>query len=234
MYSLEYYNFGKMFKNARKSKKISIENLSKKIQKSPSTIYKYEANTIIPDFETILNICNALEIDLNELAYKEEVDSDIQSSNNPFSADHLFMYYIDDTNKLYKMVLDIKSEDGIMKVYFSVPSLNKIFFVGSIESNSEVAFIMFKNYALENKHFEKVMIYINMKHASDDIKMGVICGEKDSSFEPVIKKVCITKYELSSKEEKEMKNRLVINEKELKQITEGGFWYPDISNKKGY
>ncbi len=234
MYSLEYYNFGKMLKNARKSKKVSIENLSKKIQKSSSTIYKYEANTIIPDFETILSICNALEIDLNELVYKEEIDTDIHSSNNPFSSDHLFMYYIDDTNKLYKMTLDIKSEDGIMKVYFSVPSLNKIFFVGSIESNSEVAFIMFKNYTLENKHFEKVMIYINMKHSSDDIKMGIICGEKDSSFEPVVKKICITKYELTSKEEKIMKNRLVINEKELKQITTDGFWYPDISNNKGY
>ena len=42
--------------------------------------------------------------------------------------------------------------------------------------------ILMKNYNVENDHFEKVMIYINMKYASDDIKMGIICGEKDDSL----------------------------------------------------
>ena len=234
MYNLEYYNFGESFRKIRKSKKISIEELSKRINKTPSAIYKYEANTVIPDFEVILSICNALEIDLNDIVYKREVNQEVQTSNNPFSVDKLYMYYIDSTNKLYEMLLEIKSENGIMKVYFSVPKLKKIFLVGSIESNSEVAFILMKNYKVENDHFEKVMIYINMKFASDDIKMGIICGEKDGTFDPVVKKVCVSKQKLNEKEKEEMKKRLSISDEEVERIKEDGIWYPNIENKKSY
>lgn len=235
MYSLNSYNFGNLFRTARKSKGISIDEIAKKIHKAPSTIYKYEKNTIIPDFETVINICNALEIRLDELAFREEVESNIETTNNPFSTDILYMYYIGTNNKLYEMKLEIKAEDGIMKVYFKVPSLDdKIFFVGSIEANFDVAFILLKNYGSSNTHFEKVMIFINITHSSDNIKMGIICGEKDNTYIPVVKKVCIVKQELSNEEKDIMRKRLEITSDELLQIKKDGYWYPDISNKAGY
>ncbi len=235
MYSLMSYNFGNLFRTARKAKGLSIEEIAKKIDKAPSTVYKYETNTIIPDFETVISICNALEIKLDDLAYREEVEGNIETTNNPFSTDNLYMYYIDTNKKLYEMKLEIKAEDGVMKVYFKVPSLNdKIFFVGSIESNSDVAFIMLKNYCSSNNHFEKVMIFINMNHSSDDIKMGVICGEKDNTYVPVLKKVCIVKKMLNENEKNNITNRLEITEKEIEQIKKDGYWYPDISNEVGY
>lgn len=145
------------------------------------------------------------------------------------------MYYIDVRNKLYEMKLEIKAEDGIMKVYFKVPSLNdKIFFVGSIESNPDVAFIMLKNYGSTNNHFEKVMIFINMTHSSDEIKIGVICGEKDNTYIPVIKKVCISKKLLNDKEKEHIINRLKITKEEIEQIQQDGYWYPNIANEVGY
>ena len=235
MYSLNFYNFGNLFRTARKATGLSIEEIARKINKAPSTVYKYEKNTIIPDFETVINICNALEIKLDELAFKEEVESNIETTNNPFSTDVLYMYYIDTTDKLYEMKLEIKAEDGIMKVYFKVPSLNdKIFFVGSIEANFDVAFIMLKNYGSSNNHFEKVMMFINMTHSSDDIKMGIICGEKDNTYVPVVKKICIVKQPLNKNEKDSIKKRLEITNKEIEQITKDGFWYPDISNNVGY
>lgn len=145
------------------------------------------------------------------------------------------MYYIDNTDKLYEMTLEIKAEDGIMKVYFKVPSLNcKIFFVGSIEANFDVAFIMLKNYGSANNHFEKVMMFINMTHSSDDIKMGIICGEKDNTYVPVVKKICIVKQKLNSNEKDNIKKRLEITKSKIEQIQKDGYWYPDISNKAGY
>lgn len=234
MYSLDSYHFGNLFRTARKSKALSIEEVAKKIDRSASTVYKYEANTIIPDFETVIRICNALEIQLDELAFKEEVDSNIQTSNNPFPTDILYLYYIG-IEKLYEMKLEIKPEDGIMKVYFKVPLLNdKIFYVGSIESNSDVAFIMLKNYGSSNNHFEKVMIYINMNHASDDIRMGFIVGEKDNTYSPVIKKICILKKKLEKEQKEEIFHRLRITKEEMEQIKKDGYWYPDISNEVGY
>ena len=145
------------------------------------------------------------------------------------------MYYIDDIDKLYEMKLEIKAEDGIMKVYFKVPSLDdKIFFVGSIEANSDVAFIMLKNYSSSNNHFEKVMMFINMTHSSDNIKIGVICGEKDNTYIPVIKKICIVTKPLNEDEKTTILKRLNITKQEIEQIQKDGFWYPDISNMVGY
>ena len=133
------------------------------------------------------------------------------------------------------MKLEIKPEDGIMKVYFKVPLLNdKIFYVGSIESNSDVAFIMLKNYGSSNNHFEKVMIYINMNHASDDIRMGFIVGEKDNTYSPVIKKICVLKKKLEKEQKEEIFHRLRITKEEMEQIKKDGYWYPDISNEFGY
>ena len=235
MYSLNSYNFGKLFRTVRRSKGLSIEEVAGKIRKAPSTVYKYEGNTIIPDFETVIQICNVLEIKLDDLAFREEVDVSIGTTNNPFSTDILYMYYIDNIDKLYEMKLEIKAEDGIMKVYFKVPSLNdKVFFIGSIESNSDVAFIMLKNYGGSNNHFEKVMMFINMGHSSDDREIGIICGEKDNTYVPVVKKICITKQPLKEDEKQDIIKRLEITEKEIKQIKADGFWYPDISNKAGY
>ena len=80
MYSLNSYNFGKLFRTARKSKGLSIEEVADKIGKAPSTVYKYEGNTIIPDFETVIQICNALEIKLDDLAFREEVDASLENN----------------------------------------------------------------------------------------------------------------------------------------------------------
>ena len=116
----------------------------------------------------------------------------------------------------------------------SIVSNDKIFFVGSIEANFDVAFIMLKNYGSSNNHFEKVMMFINMTHSSDDIKMGIICGEKDNTYVPVVKKICIVKQPLNKNEKDSIKKRLEITNKEIEQITKDGFWYPDISNNVGY
>ena len=235
MYSLNSYNFGELFRTARKSKKLSIENIAEKINKAPSTVYKYENNTIIPDFETVISICNALKISLDELTYIEKIDNDIITSINPFTTDTLYMYYIDNQDKLYEMKLELKAEEGITKVYFKVPSLNdRVFFIGSIESNTDVAFINLKNYSATNNHFEKVMIYINMCYSSDNIKMGVIVGEKDNTYSPVIKKICIMDKLISKVETQEVIERLEITEEEIEQIKKDGYWYPNIDNQGGY
>lgn len=44
MYNLELYKFGELFRKARKDKGISIDELSAKLGKTRTTIYKYERN----------------------------------------------------------------------------------------------------------------------------------------------------------------------------------------------
>lgn len=78
------------------------------------------------------------------------------------------------------------------------------------------------------------MIFINMNHSSDDIKMGVICGEKDNTYSPVLKKICILKQPVDEDKKEEIKARLEITKEEIEQIKQDGYWYPDISNEAGY
>ena len=42
MYSLDSYKIGKLIRNARKAKDLTVEELADRINKSRTTMYKYE------------------------------------------------------------------------------------------------------------------------------------------------------------------------------------------------
>ena len=74
MYNLDSYKIGKMIREARKSKGLSVEELANKICKSITTMYKYERDEVIPDLVTILEICNVLELDINDLTIQDRIE----------------------------------------------------------------------------------------------------------------------------------------------------------------
>lgn len=74
---------GEELRKARKEKGLSQEELADKINVSRQSIHLWEAGKIIPDFENIINLCNALEITTDRLtvgldnySYKEYVFKD--------------------------------------------------------------------------------------------------------------------------------------------------------------
>lgn len=69
-YDLTNYDFGKLLKKYRKKRKITQEELAYRINKTKSTVNKYENNKIVVDFFTVIEICNALKITLEELSPK--------------------------------------------------------------------------------------------------------------------------------------------------------------------
>jgi len=99
MYDLSSYNLGEMIKNIRKSKNIPLEELGDKIGKTKATVYKYESGAIIPDFITIMEICNVLDINVNQLCTFENLEKDDTRSVDPFKTDKLYLYYISFTKK---------------------------------------------------------------------------------------------------------------------------------------
>ena len=94
MYDTNMENLGKKIKYFRKSKNISAEELGRIIGKSKTTINRYESSEILPDILTTLEICNALNIDLNNICdmclHNIEKDSNI----NPFNSNLLYLYYM--------------------------------------------------------------------------------------------------------------------------------------------
>lgn len=60
MYDIKNVNIGKLFRKYRKLKHLSLDYVGEKVFKNKATISKYEKGKIIPDFITVLEICNVL------------------------------------------------------------------------------------------------------------------------------------------------------------------------------
>ena len=99
MYNLDGYKIGDAIRKMRKSKNMSVEELANRIAKTPTTICKYERNEVLPDVITIFEICNVLEIDVNDLTIKDRIEVNRETSINPFTTDILYMYYLIDMSK---------------------------------------------------------------------------------------------------------------------------------------
>lgn len=232
MYNTDSYKIGKLIREARKSKGMSVEELSGLICKSDTTMYKYERDEVVPDLVTVLEICNALGLDINDLTYKDKIEVNRETSKNPFNTDILYIHYLA-YDSIVEFRLKITPENGVMRVDFILPD-DQIYYTGTIESNSDLAFINLKNYYAVNQSFEKVMITINMKYSKDSMNMGVILALREDTYSPVIKKILLTRRKIKDEEKDDIMKRLNLTDKERAHILKNGFWYPDISNNTGF
>lgn len=232
MYNLEGYKIGDAIRKIRKSKNMSVEELANRISKTPTTIYKYERNEVLPDVITIFEICNVLEIDVNDLTIKDRIEVNRETSINPFTTDILYMYYLG-FGSLAEYRLRITPENGFMKVEFLLED-DLVYYTGTIESNSDLAFISLKNYYAVNQCFEKLQLTINMKFSVDGMNTGVFLALREDVNQPVIKKFVLSKRKIKDNEKEEIIKRLNLTENERANLLKNGYWYPDISNKTGF
>ena len=232
MYNLDGYKIGDAIRKIRKSKNMSVEELANRISKTPTTIYKYERNEVLPDVITIFEICNVLEIDVNDLTIKERIEVNRETSINPFTTDILYMYYLG-FGSLAEYRLRITPENGFMKVEFLLED-DLVYYTGTIESNSDLAFISLKNYYAVNQCFEKLQLTINMKFSIDGMNTGVFLALREDVNQPVIKKFVLSKRKIKDNEKEEISKRLNLTDNERANLLKNGYWYPDISNKTGF
>ena len=233
MYNLEAYRIGDMIKKTRQAKNISVEELARRISKTKTTIYKYERNEVLPDVITVFEICNALDIDVNELLLKESIEQRKSYSVNPFGTELVYMYYLGINNDIMEYKLKFDTSNGVTKADFLVNN-NEIYYTGTIESHLNLAFISLKNYEPINPTFEKLQLTINMKYSIDGRKKGVFLALRQNVDEPVVKKFVISKEKLKDKEKEVLKKELCIEKEEVEFIKEKGFWYPNINNNNGF
>lgn len=232
MYNLDGYKIGDAIRKIRKSKNMSVEELANRISKTPTTIYKYERNEVLPDVITIFEICNVLEIDVNDLTIKDRIEVNRETSINPFTTDILYMYYLG-FGSLAEYRLRITPENGFMKVEFLLED-DLVYYTGTIESNSDLAFISLKNYYAVNQCFEKLQLTINMKFSIDGMNTGVFLALREDVNQPVIKKFVLSKRKIKDNEKEEISKRLNLTDNERANLLKNGYWYPDISNKTGF
>ena len=94
MYDIDILTLGKKVKDYRKARGISIEELGNAIGKSKSTVNRYETGEIVMDIITVLEICNTLNIDINDICDLNVQNVKKEETINPFNTNLLYLYYI--------------------------------------------------------------------------------------------------------------------------------------------
>ena len=104
LYDITNTNLGEVLRKQRKLKHLSLEYVGNMVYKTKATISKYEKGEIIPDFITVLELCNVLEIDISKLAPSV---AEIYTSILPFNTDTLYLYYVT-SNKLMSSIIKLR------------------------------------------------------------------------------------------------------------------------------
>jgi Predicted transcriptional regulators len=149
---------GKKLKFFRKLKNLSLDELSAMIHKSKSTLSKYENGNISIDIETLLDIANALEVDLNLLIDYKVKKAETKLTKSPFgSHNQLYIYYYDGRKKsVIKSLLTLNNDltkNGTECMFFmDIPSFDKyekcqFFYIGELNSFDLVTYLTLTNQA---------------------------------------------------------------------------------------
>lgn len=147
MYDTNIENIGKNIKYFRHTRNMSIEDLGKAINKSKTTIARYENNEITPDILTILEICNAFNIDFNDICTKEMHTLEENTNKNPFNSNIMYLYYIS-KNGIVISSLEITENAQTNYVLMKNGITNNKYkqeYTGVLESNYNTAFFCLTN-----------------------------------------------------------------------------------------
>lgn len=203
IYKIDNLNIGEKIKYYRKLANMTLSDVGKAINKSKATISKYENNQIIPDAITLLELCNCLNISINDfipIIEEKNINSDILF--NPFGTNQLFMYYYTD-KKLMTSIIHLLISNGnyMCKFYNGIKNTSNYqncsyYYEGTFESNRTIAYFTLCNSSHKNDILEKVQIVVNVPW-SDNIKVykGLILGLTPNSL-PIVKKIVLSSFEI--------------------------------------
>ena len=216
---------GKKIKYYRKIKKITLEDLSKKIYKSVSTISKYENGLIKIDVESLYLIAHAFDININNLLYIE--DEYILDDSKDFlpaffnNTAKFYSYFYDGRiNKVVKSKLNIVSKINnntykvLMYMNYTDSQHYQICentYTGIIEHFDAKSNILLTN---KDTPMEKATIQILASYLDEETKWGLWNGFSSRPMMPVSFKMFFSKREL--KINKELEDHLKMSREDIK------------------
>jgi transcriptional regulator with XRE-family HTH domain len=218
---------GKRVRNLRKKRKMTIEELSKIINKSKATVSKYEKGEIVTDIVTLYDIADALQVHVEQLLYcKPERTRISAQSKNPafFSGLSQFYSYVFDgrTNRIIRCVFDVLSESGesrykIMmymnfKDYENYQNCENTYW-GYIEHYDALTNILMKN---QDTPMEQVTASILASFLDSDTKWGLFFGISSRPMMPIAVKMLFSKKML--KEDETLIKMLKVSKEDIRLL----------------
>lgn len=214
--------FGNRLREARKAKGYSLENLAQAINKTRSTVARYESGEILADAETISLICDELEISEYELFGSPTKLNNKENSKNPFDVKTLYLYYraFFPTTKKFgkgKFKLNIIEKSDCCNVDFVDYKTNKIYLSGHLLADNNIAVFIFENYKPNNPRLEVSEIILNISAGMNRLMLGTFYCT-NGNYVPSIRKCVISKTDVEF--DKNIEEKLKISKEEKNQLYE--------------
>lgn len=220
---------GAMVRSYRRARRLSLDQLAKNINKSKSTVAKYETGEINIDIDTLYDICLSLNIPIESLLVplQKHTEKPTAYFRLPafFEQRCLYIYYWDGrNNKLSTSLLKIGKalEDDpntfnailYMNILnFEQPGVCENTYIGVIEFHHVITAITMTH---RDTPLEHIMINILENFSSANTKWGMFSGISFRPFMPVSLKVLISRLPLSPSEE--LAKSLQINREDIRKM----------------
>lgn len=226
MYDITNINLGEILRSQRKLKHLSLEYVGDHIYKTKATISKYEKGEIIPDFITVLELCNVLDIDISKLAPSI---TGIYTSKLPLNTNTLYLYYLT-SNKLISST--IKLEPGVNNIYsahfyngIKTTTKNSVYFKGTVEFSPAITYMNFRNINFAKMKLEQVQIIISTPLSNTSDYFNCFITGLTPDFFPIVKRGLITTMPLDTY--KIDIKKFKISKEELQKISTNNAWILD-------
>lgn len=220
---------GQKIRKYRKEKKMTIEDISVAINKSVSTVSKYESGAISIDIETLFDIAAALNVDISRLIDCPAKPLVTTFPGNPFGTTCLYLYQYDGrVKKIVRSLIHLFYDELNDKInaifYLNVPSFDEFnncqyYYKGLVYNyDTVIHFILSNPY---NPSGRVAITTVNpywLSHLDSMAKPfgGVLLGLSFSPFGPFATKVLLSKT--PRVEDEEFKSLLQLSKEDFKKI----------------
>ncbi|WP_312701524.1 helix-turn-helix transcriptional regulator [Sedimentibacter sp.] len=220
-------HMGKQIRTFRKMRKLTLDELSDKLNKSKSTISKYERGEISVDIQTLYEIADALQIHVEQLLYYPKKRAVISPQNNSpafFSGVSQFYSYLYDgrSNNIIRCVFDVLSETENHQYKIMMYMNYKDFdnyqncentYWGFIEHYDALTRISLNN---RDTPMEKANAQILASYLDSDTKWGLFNGFSSRPMMPIAVKMLFSKTRL--KEDAALVNQLKVSKDDIRLL----------------
>lgn len=197
---------GHQIKMYRKAQKMTLQQLADMIHKSRATMSKYENGEITIDIETLYEISQALQIDMNQLtSYRSmpdpaEIETVIPTGRGAFfAAERLYFYFYEGRyQRLKEGIININKSadhpdgyDATFTINASTPNglSGPVYYTGkAVYSDMLIRFSFVNRY----NALEEDLLYIFNPLEKRDFTEGLLCGISSTDLMPCAFKCLVT------------------------------------------
>lgn len=221
-----YLFIGRTIRTIRKAKHITLSDMARDLNKSVSTLSKYENGQLFMGIDDLLEICRFLSINISSLLPGTETETnaaDIQRYSKYFISRLYLYYYSGQKNRVQSSVILNDNTNFHSLMYFNVKSISDFYncsyvYDGSVEySDSNMVYVM-KNVA---QPFDSVMIRIPTLAPANKDRVGLM-STISSYYQSLALKVLVT--ESPVRDLNRLIPKLKITKEELREISRENFF----------